>query len=239
MLRRPRIHPTNLPLHIVQRGHNRDVRFFAEGNCHVLVLCLALFAGCHSIPAIAFDMAMQRSHQVQHKGAHDSLTAKVKLPVDGSTMNELLDELSAEFIETSKYQDFPEGTLGAIQYLSKQHLSKLKASEGRGVWENERISMRMAEETIIKGFRVFVADGGVRVTLTKEEKSKNIDFLIEPISYLITLRNKHNPEELKKLNLLKSKNDTSSHILSLDFKRNSETGIYFIKNIQIREKETF
>ena len=238
MLRRPRIHFTNLSLYVVQRGHNRDVRFFGEGNCHALVLCLALFAGCHSIPAIAFDMAMQ-GYPVQHKGAHVPLTAKVKLPVDGSTMNELLDELSAEFIETSKYQDFPEGTLGAIQYLSKQHLSKLKASEGRGVLKNELVSMRMAEETIIKGFRVFVADGGVRITLTQEEKINNIDFLIEPISYLITLRNKHNPEELKKLNLLKSKSDTSSHILSLDFKRNSETGIYFIKNIQIREKETF
>lgn len=177
---------------------------------------------------------MQQSHPVRLKRSHDPLTDK---PVDSTPMNELLDELSADFIETSKYQDFPEGTLGAIQYLSKQHLSKLKASEGRIILKNELAAMRVAEEKVINGFRNFLADGGVRVTLTKEEKTNNIAFLIEPISYLMTLRNTHNPEELKKLFLLKSNSDTSDHILCLDFKRNSATGLYFIKNIQIRGKE--
>jgi putative transposase len=30
MPRRPRIHLPGLPLHVVQRGHNRDAGFFAE-----------------------------------------------------------------------------------------------------------------------------------------------------------------------------------------------------------------
>lgn len=34
MPRRPRIHLANLPLHIVQRGHNRDACFFAEEDYH-------------------------------------------------------------------------------------------------------------------------------------------------------------------------------------------------------------
>lgn len=187
---------------------------------------------------MASDMAMQPTHPLQLKGTHDPLTATVKLPVDSTPMNEFLDELSADFIEASKYQDFLEGTLGAIQYLVKQHLPKFKASEERIVLKNELAAMRVTEETVINGFRDFLADGGVRVTLTKDEKTNNIAFLIEPISYLMTLRNKHNPEELKKLFLLKSNSDTSDHVLCLDFKRNSETGLYFIKNIQIREKES-
>lgn len=32
MPRRPRIHPAGLPLHIVQRGHNRDACFFADDD---------------------------------------------------------------------------------------------------------------------------------------------------------------------------------------------------------------
>lgn len=35
MPRRPRIHLAGLPLHIVQRGHNRDACFFAEEDYHV------------------------------------------------------------------------------------------------------------------------------------------------------------------------------------------------------------
>ena len=34
MPRRPRIHLAGLPLHIVQRGHNRDACFFAEEDYH-------------------------------------------------------------------------------------------------------------------------------------------------------------------------------------------------------------
>ena len=34
MPRRPRIHLANIPLHIVQRGHNRDACFFAEEDYH-------------------------------------------------------------------------------------------------------------------------------------------------------------------------------------------------------------
>ena len=32
MPRRPRIHLPDLPLHVVQRGHNRDACFFAEAD---------------------------------------------------------------------------------------------------------------------------------------------------------------------------------------------------------------
>jgi putative transposase len=34
MPRRPRLHLPGIPLHIVQRGHNRDARFFAEDDYH-------------------------------------------------------------------------------------------------------------------------------------------------------------------------------------------------------------
>ncbi|NCP76784.1 hypothetical protein GW819_03270 [Candidatus Gracilibacteria bacterium] len=148
-----------------------------------------------------------------------------------------LDELSADLIETSEYKDYPEGTLGAIQYLSKQNLSKLQSGVEKNILENEIIAIQKAEKKIIKGFENFLPKGGVRITLTKEEKTKNIDFLIEPISYLFTLRNKYNPEELKKLDILQSSEDTPEYILSLDFKKNIKTEIYFIKNIQILKKE--
>ncbi|MDD5377334.1 MAG: hypothetical protein PHH16_04445 [Candidatus Gracilibacteria bacterium] len=148
-----------------------------------------------------------------------------------------LDELSANLIETSKYQDFPEGTLGAIQYLSKQHLSKLKGTIEKDLLQNEIASMRAAEDAIIKGFANFLSDGGVRIVLTKKEKMENIDFLIEPISYLYILRNKYNPEELKKLDVLQSKKDTPEYILSIDFKKNPETQAYFIRNIHIHNKQ--
>ncbi|MDD5197320.1 MAG: hypothetical protein PHN60_00480 [Candidatus Gracilibacteria bacterium] len=144
-----------------------------------------------------------------------------------------LEELSAELIETSKYQDFPEGTLGAIQYLSRQQLSKLDTTVRKGILENEFATICEAEDTIINGFRNFLPDGGVRITLTKKEKTENIDFLIKPISYLFTLRNKHNPTELKKLDILQNKKDTPEYILSLDFKQNPKIKTYFIKNIQI------
>jgi putative transposase len=34
MPRRPRVHLNNVPLHIVQRGHNRQPCFFAEEDYH-------------------------------------------------------------------------------------------------------------------------------------------------------------------------------------------------------------
>lgn len=146
-------------------------------------------------------------------------------------------ELSAQLIESSQYNEYPEGTLGAIEYLSKQDLSKLKTNIGKSVLERELEIMRWAEDTIINGFRDFLSDGGVRITLTQEEKTKNISFLIEPISYLFALRNKHNPTELRKLDILQNKKNTPGYILSLDFKQNPKIKTYFIKNIQILPAE--
>jgi putative transposase len=40
MPRRPRVHLDGLPLHIVQRGHNRDACFFAEEDYHTYLHCL-------------------------------------------------------------------------------------------------------------------------------------------------------------------------------------------------------
>lgn len=97
--------------------------------------------------------------------------------------------------------------------------------------------MRIAEATIVKGFVNFLKKGA-DITLTKEEKTENINLFIEPISYLFALRNKYNPEELKKLNILQSKKDTPGYILSIDFKKNPETKAYFIRNIQIRKRES-
>ena len=148
-----------------------------------------------------------------------------------------LDELSADLIETSEYQNYPEGTIGAIQYLSRQYLSRLQTGVEKNILENEIIAIKKAENTIIQGFDNFLSKGGVRITLTKQEKTENIDFLIEPISYLFALRNKYNPEELKKLDILQSKEDTSNYTLSIDFKRNTKTETYFIKNIQILKKK--
>ena len=34
MLRRPRTHLNEVPLHIVQRGHNREACFYAEEDYH-------------------------------------------------------------------------------------------------------------------------------------------------------------------------------------------------------------
>lgn len=148
-----------------------------------------------------------------------------------------IDELSAQLIETSQYDEYPEGTLGAIQYLSKQDLSKLQSSVRKHALETELISMKVAEDRIITGFRDFLEDGGVEITLTKQEKTENIGFLIEPIRYIFSLRNKKNPSELKKLDILKSNKDTSDYILSLGFKQNPKTKTYFIKNIQILPAE--
>ena len=51
-------------------------------------------------------------------------------------------ELSAQLIESSQYNEYPEGTLGAIEYLSKQDLSKLKTNIGKSVLERELEIMR-------------------------------------------------------------------------------------------------
>lgn len=238
MFRSPRIHLANMPSHIVQRGRHRDARFFAARNDLAAALCMALFTGWHATPATASDMAMQRSHQTELKGADAPLPIDVQLPADRPATNELLlAELTAGLIETSKYQDFPEGITGAILYLSKPRFSKFATSSGSIALEDELASMRRAEAKIVRGFRVFLPKGDVRVTLTKEEKTDNIGFLIEPICYLLALRNEHIPDELKKIALLKDKEDTSDHTLSISFKQNNETGLYFIQNIQILETQ--
>ena len=49
MPRRPRTHIDNVPLHIVQRGHNREPCFFAEEDYHSYLHWLGLAlkeAGC-------------------------------------------------------------------------------------------------------------------------------------------------------------------------------------------------
>ena len=40
MPRRTRIHIDGVPLHIVQRGHNREPCFFSDDDCHAYLLWL-------------------------------------------------------------------------------------------------------------------------------------------------------------------------------------------------------
>lgn len=50
MPRRPRIHLHGVPLHIMQRGHNRQPCFFAESDCQAYLKWLdeaARRVGCH------------------------------------------------------------------------------------------------------------------------------------------------------------------------------------------------
>lgn len=149
-----------------------------------------------------------------------------------------LNELAAELIETSQYQEYSEGTIGAIQYLSEQNLLKLRTYTMKNSLKEEIRKAKEDEKTIIVGFSNFLKEWGVDATLSREEKTKNIDFLIEPISNFFRLRNQHNPEELKKLDILRSKKDTSDYILSIKFKQNAKTWEYFIRNIQIFKEKT-
>lgn len=153
-------------------------------------------------------------------------------------MDEFLHELSAELIETSPYEGYSEGTIGAIRYLSEQNLLKLRTDTKKNSLKDELIKAKEYEKIIVVGFSNFLKDWGADITLSKEEKTKNIDFLIEPISNFFRLRNKYNPEELKKLDILRSKKDTSNYILSIKFKQNSKPWEYFIRNIQILRKKT-
>lgn len=41
MPRRPRLHLADLPLHIVQRGHNREACFFGEDDYHAYLVSRA------------------------------------------------------------------------------------------------------------------------------------------------------------------------------------------------------
>lgn len=149
-----------------------------------------------------------------------------------------INELSAELIETSPYEGYSEGTIGAIQYLSEQNLLKLWTDVRKNSLKDEIIKAKQYEKIIISGFLNFLKDWGADITLSKEEKTKNIDFLIEPISYILRLRNKYNPEELKKLDILQDGKDTSDYILSIKFKQNSKTWEWLIRNIQIFKKKT-
>src|SRR3989304_1271019 len=55
--------------------HINKIEYFSTAKL-ATVLCLALLAGCSSIPTMVPDMAMQPSHPVQLDGAHGPLTAK-------------------------------------------------------------------------------------------------------------------------------------------------------------------
>ncbi len=69
-----------------------------------------------------------------------------------------LNELAAELIETSQYQEYSEGTIGAIQYLSEQNLLKLRTYTMKNSLKEEIRKAKEDEKTIIVGFSNFLKE---------------------------------------------------------------------------------
>lgn len=73
-------------------------------------------------------------------------------------MDEFLHELSAELIETSPYEGYSEGTIGAIRYLSEQNLLKLRTDTKKNSLKDELIKAKEYEKIIVVGFSNFLKD---------------------------------------------------------------------------------
>lgn len=144
------------------------------------------------------------------------------------------DELIADFIETGNFHG-PKGLSWAIEYITKKDLSELRTKSEKNALSTDLQRVTAAERFILEGFSAFLSSRGVKIILTEYEKTKNIRPFIPDIAMLFRLRNRRNPEELRKLEILQSLTDTSEYSLVLHFWVRKDTSEFFIQSIRIEK----
>ncbi len=105
MPRRPRIHIDNVPLHIVQRGHNRQPCFFAEEDYHTYLHWL--------------NEALHKEHCALH--AYALMTNHVHLlitPTDATAIPKLIIALGRRYVQYINVSYRRTGTLWDSRYKS-------------------------------------------------------------------------------------------------------------------------
>jgi len=105
MPRRPRIHLDNVPLHIVQRGHNRQPCFFAEEDYHTYLHWL--------------NEALHKEHCALH--AYALMTNHVHLlitPTDSAAIPKLIIAIGRRFVQYINVTYRRTGTLWDSRYKS-------------------------------------------------------------------------------------------------------------------------
>jgi putative transposase len=105
MPRRPRIHLPGLPLHVVQRGHNRDVCFFAEDDYRVYLHWLA-----ESLQATGCKL---HAYVLMTNHVHLLLT-----PPDMEAMPRLMISLGRRYVQHINKTYYRTGTLWDSRYKS-------------------------------------------------------------------------------------------------------------------------
>ncbi|MEQ1533568.1 MAG: transposase [Sideroxydans sp.] len=105
MPRRPRVHLNNVPLHIVQRGHNRQPCFFAEEDYHTYLHWL--------------NEALRKEHCALH--AYALMTNHVHLlitPTDAAAIPKLIIALGRRYVQYINVSYRRTGTLWDSRYKS-------------------------------------------------------------------------------------------------------------------------
>ncbi|NOT20257.1 MAG: transposase [Sideroxydans sp.] len=105
MPRRPRVHLDNVPLHIVQRGHNRQPCFFAEEDYHTYLHWLS--------------EALRKEHCALH--AYALMTNHVHLlitPADAAAIPKLIIALGRRYVQYINVTYRRTGTLWDSRYKS-------------------------------------------------------------------------------------------------------------------------
>jgi len=105
MPRRPRVHIDNVPLHIVQRGHNRQPCFFAEEDYHTYLHWLS--------------EALHKEHCALH--AYALMTNHVHLlitPTDAAAIPQLIIALGRRYVQYINVSYRRTGTLWDSRYKS-------------------------------------------------------------------------------------------------------------------------
>lgn len=137
-------------------------------------------------------------------------------------------------METGRFRE-GEGMVDAIKFLAGRHMAELRSETDRKMLMDEVKKGAEAEKKLLKGFKLFIPDGGARIRLTAKEKNTNIRPFIPAIQQLLILRNFQHDTELQKLDILESREDTSEYVLELEFGYRDEKTEKnpFIKRMQI------
>ncbi|MCL2887459.1 MAG: transposase, partial [Betaproteobacteria bacterium] len=105
MPRRPRVVLPNLPLHLIQRGNNRQVCFITDEDCRAYLGCLSEYA----------DAAGCRIH------AHVLMTNHVHLlvsPPHGEAIGKMMKALGQRYVQYINRTYYRSGTLWEGRYRS-------------------------------------------------------------------------------------------------------------------------
>lgn len=112
----------------------------------------------------------------------------------------------------------------------------MKSTSDKEALSLELLNAAAAERSLLEALSDYLESGSATVPLNREGKTTLKPYFAE-IRLLFTLRNRSNPEELKKLSLLSARAKSADTDLVFLFRRTSE-GRMVIRGIQFRKRET-